>query len=372
MKSLLGIGTRVKFSTSRDSGVVTDKLGDGMLLVMLDGHNMEIPAFESDLIRQDSLPQNINPSANSLDSKVFGGWDLEALNNEYQQNTHSKNDNYSTLDERSIPSDLGFLLVLESSKNAAGELESFDLHLLNATNQAVIFDFELLLNDKSEQLESGALAPATVEQKISRLEWDELNDHPNIRLRITPIYTEGGGAVVEKLIKIRPQAISKNTRQLPFWRSDLAVFLIAERFSFQNLSENSADNLKKYTNQLVNLNKKKAADSVAKQRLIDTTPNVQEFANFQKELDLHIEMLVEHHRELNNVEIINTQLIIAQRFVDHAVRLGIDHIFLIHGIGTGRLRDLLAARLRRNPNVRFFKNEYHEKYGWGATQVFIK
>ena len=60
MAKLFGIGTKVKFMTTTDSGVVIDKLGDGMVMVKLDGFDMDIPAFEEDLLRaEDVLPPNI-------------------------------------------------------------------------------------------------------------------------------------------------------------------------------------------------------------------------------------------------------------------------------------------------------------------------
>ena len=54
-KQLLGIGTKVKFLTTPDSGTIIDKLGDGMVMVQLDGVDMDIPAFEEDLVRAEDF-----------------------------------------------------------------------------------------------------------------------------------------------------------------------------------------------------------------------------------------------------------------------------------------------------------------------------
>ena len=55
---LLGIGTRVKFLRTPDSGKITAKLGDGMVMVHLDDMDMEIPAFEEDLLREEAYLEN--------------------------------------------------------------------------------------------------------------------------------------------------------------------------------------------------------------------------------------------------------------------------------------------------------------------------
>ena len=77
MAKLFGIGTKVKFLTTSDSGIIVEKLGDGMVMVKLDGFDMEIPAFEEDLLRAEDFlspqievpavhPKHAEKKANSL------------------------------------------------------------------------------------------------------------------------------------------------------------------------------------------------------------------------------------------------------------------------------------------------------------------
>ncbi|MBK6929627.1 MAG: Smr/MutS family protein [Saprospirales bacterium] len=47
----------------------------------------------------------------------------------------------------------------------------------------------------------------------------------------------------------------------------------------------------------------------------------------------------------------------------------VPRVFIIHGVGEGKLRETIADELRRRPEVHKFKNEYHTKYGYGATEV---
>ncbi len=94
-------------------------------------------------------------------------------------------------------------------------------------------------------------------------------------------------------------------------------------------------------------------------------------ANFENEIDLHIQSLINGYARLDKGEILRIQLQHCHRFVEKAVRLGAPRVFLIHGVGEGKLKDAIAEQLRGNPYVVKFKNEYHHKYGYGATEVIF-
>ena len=61
-----------------------------------------------------------------------------------------------------------------------------------------------------------------------------------------------------------------------------------------------------------------------------------------------------------------------QRFFDQATRLGVSRVFVIHGVGEGKLKEAIAERLKGDPHVAKFKNEFHPKYGYGATEIIFK
>ena len=89
------------------------------------------------------------------------------------------------------------------------------------------------------------------------------------------------------------------------------------------------------------------------------------------ELDLHIERLTNRREKLNNSEMMRLQLSRFDQYMDEAIRLGVERVFIIHGLGTGRLKNAIASRLIALSEVKTFKNEYHPKYGWGATEVIF-
>jgi len=89
------------------------------------------------------------------------------------------------------------------------------------------------------------------------------------------------------------------------------------------------------------------------------------------ELDLHIEKLVEHPEKLHPAEMLAVQLARAAHYLDRASLIGLNKVYLIHGLGTGRLREELHDLLRRHPRVRSFQNSHFPRYGFGATEVLL-
>ena len=75
---------------------------------------------------------------------------------------------------------------------------------------------------------------------------------------------------------------------------------------------------------------------------------------------------------MNNAEILRLQLRTFDDYLEKAIRVGVPKVFIIHGLGKGRLRNEIASRLIRHPEVETFKNEYHPRYGYGATEVIFK
>lgn len=89
------------------------------------------------------------------------------------------------------------------------------------------------------------------------------------------------------------------------------------------------------------------------------------------EFDLHIEKLVKNYRGMSNYDILTFQSETAKRHIEFAIRNRIPKIVLIHGVGEGTLKAELDFLLGRYPNVDFREGNY-QKYGLGATEVFIK
>ncbi len=90
----------------------------------------------------------------------------------------------------------------------------------------------------------------------------------------------------------------------------------------------------------------------------------------EKEVDLHIEELVDSFKGWGNAQIIQYQIKHFQKELDHAISNSFYKIVFIHGVGNGRLKQEITAILKNYPELSFQDGSY-KKYGFGATEVII-
>ena len=91
----------------------------------------------------------------------------------------------------------------------------------------------------------------------------------------------------------------------------------------------------------------------------------------QMEVDLHIHQLVSDTRNMDNFEMLNFQLEIARRKIAFAIRKKIQKIIFIHGVGQGVLKyELIRVLKEYEGRLKFYDADY-QKYGLGATEVYI-
>lgn len=134
--------------------------------------------------------------------------------------------------------------------------------------------------------------------------------------------------------------------------------------------------LRDYTERI--LKEKKAKEQKKQKGLKPSQPQTAislavERANFKHDIDLHIEHLHSSPNKLKDFEKLDLQIRAFEHFLAQAIRLEIrETLYVIHGVGTGRLRGEIAHRLRGHPRLLNFVNEHHPKYGYGATEFQLK
>ncbi len=89
-------------------------------------------------------------------------------------------------------------------------------------------------------------------------------------------------------------------------------------------------------------------------------------------IDLHIEKLVDDWKKLSNGEIVEIQLNEFEKWYDITVAHHQSQLIVIHGVGTGKLRDEIHDLLRLKQEVKSFVNQFHPSFGYGATEIFFK
>ncbi|HRI58488.1 MAG TPA: hypothetical protein PK228_02160, partial [Saprospiraceae bacterium] len=339
---LYAIGTKVRFRHTGESGVITGLLDEGMMQVRLDSDpDLEIPAFEEDLIR-DVDTEPVSPGAKFVPSKQ-----------EKQPEPPPRrklNAQYLILKPK------GLQLVFEPMPGRDGTVIRYKTWLINDTAYEFLVEFDLFTATRDVLIVDDKIT-STSALELGDLLFDDLNDSLEVAVSIQRITTEGLDEPLKHGFKIRPKQFFNNVQTVPILNLLAHHFLLFD--SFERKKENERDDLKNYTKQKVHKPKTERPPDSTKFSIY----NVEEFANFVPEIDLHIQNLINGHARLDKGEILRIQMLHFQRFLEKAIRLGVPSIFVIHGVGEGKLRDAIAARLRETHDVAKFKNEYHHKYG---------
>ncbi len=348
---LLSIGTRVRFIKTGDVGVVTELLGDGMVNVLIDG-DMEIPAFDDDIIR-------IEDEIQSLSNKPPVKAKIVPAKQEKKEKAPIRPD---AATQYTIIKSAGIQLAFEADFRVDGIVSHYNMFLINDTRYAVLYSFSLSLEGLVKHKLNGKL-DAISYVSLGEFKYDSLNDSPSVSIECWQITTEGTGSRLHKDIKIKAKQFFNKVRTAPLINKYAHLYKIFEKFD-KDVKEKEED-LKTYTKINVRPSKHRY------QNKLYQPASVNDFANFRNEIDLHIESLRSNFSKMSNAEILRLQLQKFDEFLNRAIELGVQKVYIIHGVGKGRLRDEIASRLIQNPDVITFKNEFHPRYGYGATEVLF-
>ncbi|KIC90049.1 Smr/MutS family protein [Flavihumibacter sp. ZG627] len=89
-------------------------------------------------------------------------------------------------------------------------------------------------------------------------------------------------------------------------------------------------------------------------------------------VDLHMEKLTDSWKGMSNFEILQMQMQEFEKYFDLALAHYQPMLTIIHGVGSGRLRDEIHDMLRHRSQVKYFVNQYHPSYGYGATEIHFQ
>ncbi|HRI22559.1 MAG TPA: hypothetical protein PLA68_16470, partial [Panacibacter sp.] len=89
-------------------------------------------------------------------------------------------------------------------------------------------------------------------------------------------------------------------------------------------------------------------------------------------IDLHMEKLSNDWSRMSNFEILTMQLREFEKWYNLSVAHLQPNLVVIHGVGSGKLRDEIHEILKTKKEVRFFINQYDHRFGYGATEIFFQ
>ena len=255
----------------------------------------------------------------------------------------------------------GLFLAYETLFDKKGLPERYKIYLVNDLDSDLVYEINFYLKNEKEETWSGqcfkqALSP------LGEMFYAELNESPVLDIRLVKIATDDTLGEYEKMLRIKPRTFFKTQLFIPIIEKKMHGYLLFDKLS-EPIHKEKID-LRQYP-----MRKAKNYFRTHQRSSYFSMNNPVEFASFNPEIDLHVEALGINPHGLSNSEIIIEQLRAFEQFLSKAIRLGTPKIYVIHGVGKGRLRTEVHRVLSAHPDVSDYKNEYHPRYGVGATEV---
>lgn len=234
-------------------------------------------------------------------------------------------------------------------------VELFKVYLINSYAKGLSFRYQYEIKEELVfELNSEVLS--FHEFYLHDIPFEDISDNPNIFIEFSLLKPEKQKApFYETHLKLKGKQIFKKLEQIQEENLPSILFKLMDEYPdqpidiFQDLTalENKGYQIKSWKND---------SSKTAPRSLVD----------------LHIDKLENNWQQLNAFEILQIQLAALEQWVNIAIEHHMPNLIIIHGVGTGKLRDEVHQFLKTKKEVSSFVNQYHPNFGHGATEVFFK
>ncbi len=258
-----------------------------------------------------------------------------------------------------IPLDGCWLRILPVSDNDEfGDevVENLKIYLVNHTDTGLQFKYKLSYTGKQDFNLSNELQ-SSKDFYLHDIPFEKINDAPLFEFEFSLLHPEKSKSPqYEVSVKLR-------ARQ---------VFLRIEEMRKKGEASFAYKLFDRYPDKMPEQEKSEwNSDGKRENKLYDAKHGRQHLEPPKYEVDLHIEKLEPEWKHLSNFEILTIQLRTFEKYLDLAIAHHQHNLIVIHGVGTGKLKDEIHEILKTRREVRSFINQYDPRYGYGATEIFL-
>jgi hypothetical protein len=250
---------------------------------------------------------------------------------------------------------LSFLPVFDKDVFDDDVVEKFRLYLVNQTPDAINFSYTLMFGGAANFELKNTVSPLG-DFYLHDVPFEDLNDAPRFDFEFTLAKPNKRKApYFEFSLKLKAKQLFKKIEEIRLNNEPAFRYLLMAAYPDKPEEEKV----------VLNPTQNKHF------RLYDLS-KIGQFAEPARTMvDLHIEKLTDDPTRLSSPEILSLQLRTFEKYYDLAVRNHQSQFIVLHGVGSGRLRDEIHALLRQKRDVKSFVNQYHPMYGYGATEIFF-
>jgi len=341
------VGDKVVIQHSSDEGEVVEILSDKMVLV--DVRGVRFPAYtdQLDFPYFKRFSEKKIPSPEKKPKKY-----VDQLPPEKQQ-PNQKKERIAKLADGVW---LTFLPVFDNDEFGDDVVESLKIHLVNNTQAGYHFSYHLNYFGSSEFDLDNQVLPFQ-DFYIHDIPFANLNDNPVFECEfslLTPDKTKADH--YETSLKLKAKQVFTRIEEIKKKGEATFSFPLFTTYPYKEIEETV--NVPMVNNPGF--------------RIYEASRARQHLEPARSELDLHIEKLTEKWSSLDNFEILTLQLQTFEKYFDLALAHHLPSMIVIHGVGSGKLRDEIHELLRAKRKVKSFVNRYHPRYGYGATEIFFQ
>lgn len=234
-------------------------------------------------------------------------------------------------------------------------VEKLKIYLINQTLTAFTFNYNLVFNGSSSFQLTNTVEPGH-DFYVHDVNFENLSDNPRFDVEFSLVNPDKKKATYyETSLKLKAKQLFKKIEELQLKNEASFMYPLFDVYP-DKVDEEKVD-LSKLGN--------------AGFRLYDASLVKENLAPARTVVDLHIEKLTDNWKHLSNFEILTIQLKAFEKFYDLSVAHHQASLTIIHGVGTGKLRDEIHDILKLKKEVKSFVNQYHPSYGYGATEIYF-
>ncbi|WP_143306678.1 Smr/MutS family protein [Chitinophaga vietnamensis] len=346
------IGDKILLLSSKEEGTVVDLVNDNMVMIEIKGTAFPVYLDQIDFpyFHRFSKEKLVQPKP-----RLIPGDEIKVDRSKYEV----------------FKTDKGMFLSVLPVYQFDGFDETVRLmkfHLFNDTPHAMRFYFQIWLNNQLDLEIKNEIQPYN-HFYLADLLFESLNDNP--RFEFTFFLKEPQpklAASVQKTWKIKPKQMFTQLEELRTKAEATLSIPLFDKFPEKAPEPPVAPQQQAAKKPAITkLGSGNFASLLSKIELQPETT-----LEPKQEVDLHIEALEKNWKGLSNIAILAIQLNAFQRYLDLAITHHQHNMVVIHGVGKGKLRDEIHSILRRTPEVANFVNQYHGKYGYGATEITFR
>ncbi|HEY1872370.1 MAG TPA: Smr/MutS family protein, partial [Chitinophagaceae bacterium] len=235
-------------------------------------------------------------------------------------------------------------------------VESFKLYLINKNNTGYKFDYiQEFFGEQEFDLKGEVLSRHDF--YLHDIAFGDFNDNPSFNFDFTLITPDKTKADhFETSVKLKPKQLFQRIEEMKQKNDPSLVFKLFDAYPSKQFEEKV-----ELTENILKKNKAYKAERIREH--LEPARSV---------IDLHIEKLSDDWQRLSNFEILTLQIKEFEKWYELAIAHRLPNLIVIHGIGTGRLRDEIHDILKTKKEIKTFVNQYDPRFGYGATEIFFQ